>query len=164
MSRSTETPVIRDVDEIAILESAGKKPPMRVAFTGTREGMTPEQKKQLRILLKKLKPICLIHGGCCGADNEADQIACDLSIQRIIFPSIAKTRIQDSVFRNRNGACCSIAPPDEPLKRDTKIVKAADHLIACPKTPEMIVRSGTWATVRRGVRFLGVENVTVIKP
>ena len=47
-----------------------------IGFTGTRKGMTERQKTSLNYLLASLSDCQFVHGGCHGADMEADSIAC----------------------------------------------------------------------------------------
>jgi hypothetical protein len=39
------------------------------------------------------------------------------------------------------------------LERNTEIVKACDVLIATPKEQDEVLRSGTWATIRRARKY-----------
>ena len=104
---------------------------MKLAFTGTRTGMTARQGIALRELLIRLQPTELHHGDGDGADQQAHH-------QAEILPS-----------------CVAIAHPPalkiamEYLKRNREVVDAGrDGLIATPRFSEEERRSGTWATVR----------------
>jgi hypothetical protein len=119
---------------------------VRVGFTGTRRGLTIVQQNVLRAELAHLHPQLLVHGACIGADNEADQIAVELGIPRLVYPSTARTRILDSVLQAR--AALTILNPLPPLVRDKLIVAASEVVIACPWQYTEQRRSGTWATVR----------------
>jgi hypothetical protein len=46
---------------------------MTLGFTGTQRGMTAHQQERVRALLRAYKPDLFIHGGCVGADDQADQ-------------------------------------------------------------------------------------------
>ena len=48
-------------------------------------------------------------------------------------------------YKNRN-----ILPPKDYLVRNQDIVNSCDVLFATPKDDEEVLRSGTWATIRRG--------------
>jgi hypothetical protein len=100
-----------------------------VGFTGTRQGMSHEQKMQLRLLLRSILggTKTFNHGGAIGADRQA------ASLVKLFVPRV--------------DAVCFPAGRD-PLGRNRKIVAASQILIAAPATDEEIIRSGTWATVR----------------
>lgn len=113
-----------------------------IAVTGTREGMTLEQRKAFRKLLASLAVTTFIHGDCIGADEQMHNIAMKLELDIKIRPAnLPKYR-----------AYCEggevIAKPEEPLSRNRKMVDQAKALIACPKDLKPELRSGTWSTVR----------------
>lgn len=119
---------------------------MIVGFSGTRQGMTPEQRSRVAELLRLIEPEAVVHGDCVGADAEFDRIAEDCGIQRRCRPcSIA-------VMRAFTGAE-QIDEPRPPLERNRLIVQDASVLIACPagRTEEWR-GSGTWSTVRAAGR------------
>jgi len=113
-----------------------------VAFTGTQKGMTEAQCRKIRELLQKMKPRVLIHGDCVGADAVAHEIAQDLGIEVHIRPGNLKNK------RAFTSGAKLLAPPENPLDRNPKMVDAAQALIACPSGKEQELRSGTWATIR----------------
>lgn len=114
---------------------------MKVSFTGTRKGMTKEQKSLFREILLKSKASLFVHGDCVGADADAHYIALELGIEIHKRPSNHKSR-----------AFCKegkeIALPEDPLKRNPKIIDDGDILVACPGMLEEELRSGTWAAIR----------------
>jgi hypothetical protein len=121
---------------------------MKIGFTGTQKGMTAEQKKTFRRLLKQLNPTEFHNGDCLGADLESYLLI-------LIYDAQTKKRVK-----------IVIHPPDKPdkrafirfydeirepkpyLERDEVIAAECDVLIATPKEFKEEVRSGTWATVR----------------
>jgi hypothetical protein len=127
---------------------------MKVGFTGTQKGMTTAQKEKLIWILRgdvTRKPSLFIHGGCVGADNEADVIAAELGIERLVFPSnLVHKSVSVEVLRARGPVF--IAEPQPPLKRNIEIVKHCEWLIACPAEMVEIMRSGTWMTVRQAAK------------
>ena len=120
---------------------------VNIGFTGTQEGMTPSQKESFGVVWDKIKDTFgevaeFHHGDCEGADKEAHDMAVYLGVYVVVHPP------ENSLKR----AWCSGNREEKPLhylKRNTKIVKACDMLIATPKEQEEVLRSGTWATIRR---------------
>ena len=115
---------------------------MRVGFTGTREGMTDQQRATvLRLLSKELLDAeWLHHGDCIGADHQAGQIAIFCGVKQHAHPPTSD-RLRAWTLADRT---------DKPLpylERNRAIVDATDILIAAPRGPEE-QRSGTWSTVR----------------
>jgi hypothetical protein len=124
---------------------------MRVGFTGTRVGMTDNQKKQLTGLLQGVTEFH--HGDCVGADAQAHDIARNLGCSVVIHPPVLRTyRAFKQSDRTR--------VPKSYVERNHDIVDEVELLIAAPSGPEA-VRSGTWSTVRyarklgRKVEILG---------
>jgi hypothetical protein len=118
-----------------------------VGFTGTQKGMTDAQAATLKVALVSLAPGRFHHGGCIGSDAEADAIAYSLGYEMHLHPPIKRDKVanlwrdisKDTVYEAR-----------EYLDRDTDIAKAAQILIATPRETHEVMRSGTWATIRRG--------------
>src|SRR5512138_2859946 len=122
--------------------------PMFIGFTGTRAGLTDPQKITLHATLKDYKAatlryIELRHGDCKGADADAHDIAEKLGYKIAIHPPIDK---KDRAFKLASDGL--EFPPKPYLDRNKDIVKYSEVLIACPKSPQEELRSGTWATVR----------------
>lgn len=126
--------------------------------------MTAEQQRILRTILSALRPSAFIHGACIGADDEADEIAFQLGIQRVVFPSDRLDKSALDKCEKRGDFLIIAAERMHPLKRNPLIVRAGDQLIACPSQPHDVNRSGTWSTIRWGKKFLGKEHVEIIKP
>ncbi len=138
---------------------------MKLGFTATQGGLTAWQKTMARTRMVKLKPVAVVHGGCIGGDDQIDEIAAELGIIRIIFPSTHPTKaLPKDHFQRRVGSVVIWNEADEPLKRNVKIVKTVDMLIGCPQQPKETVRSGTWATIRQARKVLGTARVEVINP
>lgn len=127
---------------------------MKVGFTGTRKGMTTEQHSQFVWLVRKLEEEAeqgvreFHHGDCKGSDEMSHRI-----IKRVLRLGSGAVWIhpaQDARWR----AFC-VAPPEQmldprpPLDRNQDIVDASDVMIATPGEMEEVLRSGTWATIRR---------------
>lgn len=122
-------------------------PGTRVGFTGTRKGLTGYQRHELFQVLDELRkpPFEFHHGDCVGADEEAAGLAQQLGYRIVIHPP------ENKWYR----AFCSadqILAEKPYLDRNRDIVDASDLVIACPGGEKMVLRSGTWATVRYALK------------
>lgn len=122
---------------------------MHVGFTGTQIGCTDAQLKLLRIKLARLAiddgATHLHHGDCVGADAQAHAIAMEIGYRIVGHVPI----------NGAKRAHCGMDETRQPLpylKRNAEIVSECDVLVACPKEMAMVMRSGTWSTVRRAVK------------
>jgi len=128
-----------------------------VGFTGTREGMTDEQKDKFGRLVKGLQPEGFHHGDCVGADEDAHGLV------REHAPDTPITvHPPESSIARAHGVGDVIRPPSPYLGRKRALVDASGLLVATPDGPERR-RSGTWSTVRYARRQEGVR-VLVIHP
>jgi hypothetical protein len=116
-----------------------------IGFTGSREGITEAQAEKLDLVLSlnrlNTQADPFHHGDCVGADEAAHQIAKLLGFYIVVHPPIV------NVYR----AFCEgdeTRQPHDYLIRNHNIVGETRFMIACPSTPEPVLRSGTWATVR----------------
>lgn len=120
---------------------------MKLGFTGTREGMTDDQKMEFTTILNKIKPSEFHHGDCVGADAEADRIvgAGNRNLIIYVYPPITESSraFCEGGFNDR------IIHKTKPyLERNKDIVDSSEILIACPNSDQEKLRSGTWATIR----------------
>lgn len=114
-----------------------------IGFTGTREGMTDDQRMAVRELLITLDPDEVRHGDCVGADEDFNNVAVELGLPVVIHPP------DDPKHR---AWCVGEIMTQRPyLDRNRDIVDAAGVMIACPGGPE-VTRSGTWSTIRYAKR------------
>lgn len=132
---------------------------LSIGFTGTRDGMTAGQKNELARILSGLRERAtwFHHGDCVGADAEADAIARRLGYKIAIHPP------RDPKLR----AFCAqpndyVYDEEEYLKRNKTIVEHSFTLIATPKEPVIVWRSGTWSTIRYARKI--EKPVYLIKP
>jgi hypothetical protein len=122
---------------------------MIVGFTGTRDGMTDEQRRAFIAWMKDHSPVEMHNGCCVGADEDAADVAMsapDLGFTRprlVAHPPTNRSRVCESVLMFAD----ETRPDADYLARNQAIVDACDVLLACPKGSEKR-RSGTWATVR----------------
>ena len=116
---------------------------MIVGFTGTRRGMTREQRLGITRLLEDFSPSEVHHGDCIGADSDFHSIALFLGIPIIGHPAsgIGSQRAYNKGFTQ-------LCEPLPPLDRNKNIVDESDILVATPKGYREERRSGTWATLR----------------
>lgn len=114
-----------------------------IGFTGTRDGITNDQRAKIHTILNDYNNIVALHGDCIGADTDFHNICKmhDDIIINIYPPTDSKLRafnIGDNIMA------------EQPyLIRNKDIVDNSDILIACPKDknkPQQ--RSGTWSTIR----------------
>lgn len=116
---------------------------MIVGFTGTQKGMTALQYLAVTNLFDQLDVDEFHHGDCLGADQDAHDIANDLSKKIVIHPPLnARARAFCS------GTKTSILAAKEYLARNHDIVEASEVMIATPGEFKEQLRSGTWATIR----------------
>lgn len=127
-----------------------------IGFTGTRWGMTPQQKNSVDRLLVGVKSV--VHGGCIGADSDFHKLARLHSCYTIVYPSNIQHTHGD--YQNAD----EIMPELPPLERDRIIVNLCTTLIATPKGYKEELRSGTWTTVRYARRkdiMFGIDIIIV---
>jgi hypothetical protein len=130
---------------------------MKLGITGTREGTSVEAMYTLRAVLQAIHPTELHHGDCVGADAEAHLSCRSLSEDTIIVihPPF------DDTFRAYLKAD-ELREEEDYLTRNHNIAKECDILIAMPESAKEVVRSGTWATVRRAIA--NSKPVMIIDP
>lgn len=116
---------------------------MKIGFTGSREGMSQNQKEQFVIELE----LCIgfsefHHGDCEGADAQAHDIVREFfpHVKIIVHPPISNYR---RAFKQGD----EMREPDDYLPRDERIVNETSRLIGAPLHDEEDKRSGTWYTI-----------------
>ena len=117
---------------------------MKVGFTGTQNDLSVAQFDLLLLVMQELEDMTEAHhGDCVGADATFSAMVDEIYPNTIVHlhpPTVSSKR-----------ANCRYDEIEEAysyLTRNKHIVDATDLLIACPKTNEEELRSGTWATVR----------------
>lgn len=122
-----------------------------IGFTGTQQGMTPEQASSLQAFLAS-RPHNFIghHGLCVGADEQFDGIA--RAALNFEWMELHPCNLAHMQFRPPQAPRDVWHPMLGPLQRNEVIVKMCDLLIATPKEAAMQLRSGTWTTVRYAVK------------
>ena len=119
---------------------------MIIGFSGTRQGMSPEQKERFAQLIKEHLPSAFMHGDCIGADAQAHEIVHNL------LPSTTIEAWPPTNSALRANCPASITHSPLPYRvRNKRIVDNSDLLIACPNTSQEKLRSGTWMTIRLAI-------------
>jgi hypothetical protein len=130
-----------------------------VGFTGTREGMTPQQRQEVKELLLDGNVVEAHHGDCVGADEQFHSLCRGLGVPVVLHPP-TDPRLRaycDGAIRSEK------ARPY--LDRNKDIVREASLLIATPKEgnePPPGRGQGTWSTVRYARARYG--RIIVIMP
>ena len=114
---------------------------MKVGITGTREGMTEIQFKEITYLLTQLfvPGAEFHHGDCEGVDVEAAYVACELGYRIVCHPPALQ-------YRQGFFGGDEIREPLGYLERDRNIVDEADVLLVVPLQNEWQPKGGTWFT------------------
>jgi len=132
---------------------------LTLGFTGTRQGMTAQQKKTCAALIEQYDPYKVIHGMAIGADREFHDLATDsLSlIARIVgYPSNIPSQTSPC-----HDGCDYTEDPKPPLDRNRDIVDHCDILIAAPAEATEQRRGGTWYTIRYAKK-LGKHTIIIL--
>jgi hypothetical protein len=121
---------------------------MIIGFTGTQEGMTPQQKQWFDTHLGFFKCKEFKHGDCFGADSEAHDIALKHVSKIVIHPPNYDSKRAFCNKRTKEGIEIQIMPEKWYIDRNHDIVDGSEMMIATPKEYSEQLRSGTWATIR----------------
>ena len=116
---------------------------MRIGFTGTRRGMTDDQKRTFIVNLLALHAAEFHHGDCVGADDEAATIAHKL----IPRPLIHCWPPEYSGYRAFNQHADVMHPAHDFHARNRLIVGATEILLAALPANGQRREGGTWYTV-----------------
>ena len=117
------------------------RPIVRVGFTGTREGMTDEQRQSVDDLLHDLRVDQFHHGDCVGAD-----VLAAMSAKR--HGAFVTSHPCNSREWRAFSSADEVRKVKPPLARNKDIVQETDILIVAPKQMQEVIRSGTWSTYR----------------
>lgn len=116
---------------------------MKLGFTGSRFGLSNEQKTSILDYLSTNDVKELHHGDCIGSDSDVHILVKQFhpDIKIVIHPP-NNPEMRAFMVANEQKPCY------EYLQRNRNIVDSVDILIACPNSPKELLRSGTWSTVR----------------
>jgi len=122
---------------------------MKIGITGSRYGMTEKQTIVLGHMFQAFEglfdPVIIGHGDCVGVDAQAHDLAVSLGYRTEVFPpleEISRAWKQGDILHD----------PEGYLKRDRAIVEWCDVLFGLPNKDTEIFRSGTWYTIRYGLK------------
>lgn len=124
----------------------------RVGFTGTRDGMTTAQKREVERIFILLGPkLCeLHHGDCVGADEQAHFLALELGFASIVIHPPEKDGFRADCFGrtpNESETKLLLLPPKNYFARNRDIAKASDVLVGTPHPLASPGNGGTWYTL-----------------
>lgn len=124
---------------------------MKVGITGTREGATAYQLREIRLVLSALKGTEFHHGDCLGVDEQAAKIAKEIGYKIVCHPPT-------SDYLRAHFAYDECRESAGYLKRDRAIVDECEVLIVVPLHTEWQPKGGTWYThdyaVKRNKPFM----------
>lgn len=127
----------------------------RLMVSGTRVGMTVAQKDGFVKILKEYTDVGeLLHGDCIGADAECHNLARGVVGRAFIVHIYPPVDERQRAFCHLNDVGeLEMHDAGAFLKRDFKMVKAADLVVAFPSGRKEQKRgSGTWAVIREARR------------
>lgn len=124
---------------------------MNIGFTGSRHGMSEQQKVAFTAMIKQAAltdHVNFHYGMCIGSDDQAAHIVNAIIGTNRDHRDIYGHPPINQKFYAPYPDCDYIAEPAEYLIRNRHIVDACDFLIVCPYGIVEKHRSGTWSTVR----------------
>lgn len=115
---------------------------MKIGFTGSRYGMTDDQKMSFKSIIKHCPITVFCHGDCVGADEQAHSI--------VNGHTMAEIHVRPGPGGKHRANCEGdfTYPPSSFLSRNKDIVDESEMMIATPNSFEEQKRSGTWSTIR----------------
>lgn len=122
-----------------------------LGFSGTRSGMSEQQRVIVRDLIAAIAPTEAHHGDCLGSDEQFHQLVAGTGAIRLVVHPPENPRLR---------AWCKgdeIKPALPYLERNRAIVAASNLLVATPASA--MVTGGTWFTINEAIRM---ERRTII--
>lgn len=120
---------------------------MSIGITANPNGLTSEQELKVVNLLTQhfIAGKREVHHGCCvGGDVQVAKWAKKIGYRLVAHPPLNASLVSNEAIEISD----EVLPELEYLEQNKRIVEASSLLIALPGTPEEVVRSGTWATLR----------------
>ena len=136
-----------------------------VGCTGTREGMTDQQKDSFRGVVADIGMVeglrwTFHHGDCVGSDEEAAGLVAQETFGMVWI--VGHPPIKED-YRAHFPSNEDMEPKDY-LARDRDIVDATSILIATPKEMEQQTSGGTWYTVKYKQESAQSDGLCIIWP
>lgn len=128
---------------------------LRVGFSGTQHGMTPQQRLQVGWMVGDSRLRAAHHGMCIGADYDFHSLCRASGLWIVGHPPINQSKMADLTN------CDELRTPKEYLDRNHDIVDESDYLIFTPKENEEVLRSGTWSTIRYAYKQLKLGYIVL---
>lgn len=123
---------------------------MKLGITGTRSGMSPEQKVKFLELIEELKPDVFIDGCCVGVDEECFLLVKDLLLVTVGRPGYSALT-QEEINNNRSVyQRDKMYPSKTHFARNRDIVNESDVMIAIPY--ELGGKGGTNYTIDYAIK------------
>lgn len=125
---------------------------IRIGFTGTRAGMSPEQFHGVRRVIVEQSDggaFYAHHGDCVGADAEFHDICST-------FCGRALVTVHPGPVGDLSAGCQGVErrQPAPHMARNRAIVSASDIVIAAPLESAPQPSGGTWSTIRMALKAL----------
>lgn len=117
--------------------------PVVVGFTGTREGMTPAQRAEVRTWLEGASEAH--HGDCVGGDEQFHEDCLKAGVPVVIHPP------ENNTLRAWCKGAIRVEKALPFLERNKEIVRASTLVVGAPKEmhePPPQRGQGTWSTIR----------------
>jgi hypothetical protein len=140
-----------------------------IGFTGSRNGMTVEQRATFEIaindilkdpdLVKTVTEFRFRHGDCVGADDEAHDSWRHIFRDWHSAPIVVHPPLDFKYRAFKNGD--TILQNRDYLDRDRDIVEASQYLIGTPGSMKPKQRSGSWYTIRYAAK-IHVEGSVIL--
>lgn len=122
----------------------------KIGITGTRLGMSEQQKKKFLDLIAELKPDVFIDGCCIGVDEECFLLVKEMEIQTVGRPGYSALT-NESINLNRSQYQRDIMHPSKThFARNRDIVDESDIMIAIPY--ELNGKGGTNYTIDYAIK------------
>ena len=131
---------------------------MKIGFTGTRKGMTEQQKEKLFEIICLSRPTEFHHGCCVGADLEAHYLVAAWCPRIVAHPP------ENMSLAEIPQGCDQVRKPRPYLERNRNIVDECEVLIATPNSKRPKPCSGTWYTINYARQKVRPMSVIVIYP
>lgn len=127
---------------------------MIIGFTGTRNGMTSQQKEQVTKWLESRPDYTIayvIHGACVGADEDFVRICHALKNQKFVIFARPGRSVHGGNNEYLSRTACELSgmvyDAETHFARNRKIVADCTVLLACPYQQSHQAHGGTWYTV-----------------